>query len=232
MGFKVHKASVLTEEELGHLVVRGTGLNVAAKLQEHGAVAEEPCAAIIMSVEQGKVQGSMWMITGNMGSVKFSTGKVGGGRNVNVWLNLTDLTQFSFPRIVDPRESGNLSDWYEAIGLVTRLQDGIADLRDPSDIKQHELFEKKKGFSLRLTVVPLAMGLVTVWLGAAPGTPDMIKKTTIEQGLTEASALIPTTGVKLTKGMGMEAKGKLRPVESAFPGTGSSWGHVPIIEGN
>ena len=108
-----------------------------------------------------------------------NSGKVGGSRNVNVWLNLTDLTQFSFPRIVDPRESGNLSDWYEAIGLVTRLQDGIDDLKDPSEIKQHELFAKKKGFSLRLTVVPLAMGLVTVWLGAAPGTPDMIKKVAV-----------------------------------------------------
>ena len=74
MGFKVHKAPVLTEEELRHLVVHGTGLNVAAKLQKHGAVAEEPCKAIIMSVEQGKVQGSMWMVTGNLGSVKFSQG--------------------------------------------------------------------------------------------------------------------------------------------------------------
>ena len=74
------------------------------------------------------------------------------------------------------------------------------------------------------------MGLVTVWLGAAPGTPDMIKKTAIEHGLTEASALIPTTGVKLTKGKGMEAKGKFRPVESAFPGTGSSWGMYPLLK--
>ena len=53
-----------------------------------------------------------------------------------------------------------------------------------------------------------------MWLGAAPGTPDMIKKVAVEHGLTEASALIPTTGVKLTKGKGMEAKGKFRPVES------------------
>ena len=71
MGFKIHKASVLTEEELGHLIVRGTSLNVVAKLQEHGAMAEEPCAAIVMSVEQGKVQVSMWMVTGNLGNVKF-----------------------------------------------------------------------------------------------------------------------------------------------------------------
>ena len=97
-------------EELGHLTVRGAGLNAVAKLQGHGAKAEETCAAIVMAVEQGKVMGSMWMITWNLGHVKFSTGKVGGSRNLNVWLDLTDLTEFSFPRISDPRECGNLSD--------------------------------------------------------------------------------------------------------------------------
>ena len=103
-------------------------------------------------------------------------------------------------------------------------------MKDPAEIKQHELFDKKKGFSLRLTVIPLAMGLVTVWLGAAPGTPDTIKKAAADHGLTEASALIPTTAVKLTKGKGMEAKGKFRPVESAIPGTGK--GDVPLVKGN
>ena len=61
---------------------------------------------------------------------------------MNVWLNLTDLTEFSFYQISDPREPGNLSDWYEAIGLVTRLQDGLDDLKDPAEIKQHEPFDK------------------------------------------------------------------------------------------
>ena len=82
IGFKIQKACALTEEELGHLTVRGTGLNIVAKLQEHGAKAEEPCADIVMAVEQGKVLGSMWMV-----------------RNLNVLLNLTDLTEFSFSRI-------------------------------------------------------------------------------------------------------------------------------------
>ena len=78
-----------------------------------------------------------------------------------------------------------------------------------------------------MTVVPLAMGLVTVWLGAAPGPPAMIKKVAEDHGLTDASALIPTTAVKLTKGRGMEAKGKFRPVESGIPGTGKDGGCTP-----
>ena len=103
-------------------------------------------------------------------------------------------------------------------------------MEDPAEIKQHELFDKKKGFSLRLTVVPLAMGLVSVWLGAAPGTPAMIKKAAEDHGLKEASALIPTTAVKLSKGRGMEAKGKFRPVESGIPGTGKIWGMYPLLK--
>ena len=74
------------------------------------------------------------MISGNLGHVKFSTGRVGGSQNLNVWLNLTDMTEFSFPWISDPREYGNLSDWHEAIGLVTRLQDGLDDLNDPAGV--------------------------------------------------------------------------------------------------
>ena len=132
-----------------------------------------------------------------------------------------------FPNLSDPSECRNLSEWYKAIGLVRRLQDGVDDLEDPAEIKQHELFSEKQGFSLHLTVVPLAMGLVTVWLGAAPGTPAMIKKVAEDHGLTDAFALIPTTAVKLTKGRGTEAKGKFRPVESGIPDTGKDGGCTP-----
>ena len=55
MGFKIRKACVLTEQELGHLTVRGTGLNIVSKLQQHGAKAEELCAAIVIAVEYAKV---------------------------------------------------------------------------------------------------------------------------------------------------------------------------------
>ena len=49
MGFKIQKACVLTEQELGHLTVRGTGQNIVAKLQQHVAKAVEPCAAVVIA---------------------------------------------------------------------------------------------------------------------------------------------------------------------------------------
>ena len=78
MGFKIQKACVLTEQELGHLTVRGTGQNIVAKLQQHGAMAGEPCAAEVIVVEDAKVLGSVWIVSGNLGQVKFSTGRVEG----------------------------------------------------------------------------------------------------------------------------------------------------------
>ena len=57
----------------------------------------------------------------------------------------------------------------------------------------------------------------------------MNKKVAEDHGLTEASSLIPTTAVKLTKGKGMEAKGKFRPVESGIPGTGKGWTIFALI---
>ena len=80
MGFKVHKASVLSDEEQEALLVCGAGLNISAMLQKQGAVTGEPCAAIMISVETGKIKGSTWVVDGNLGQVGFSTGRVGGSR--------------------------------------------------------------------------------------------------------------------------------------------------------
>ena len=95
-------------------------------------MAGEPCVALGITEENAKVLGSVWMVSGNLGQVKFSTGRVGGSLNLNVWLDLSDLTEFTIP-----------NPWYEAFGLVRKLQDGVDDLEDSAEIKQHELFSKK-----------------------------------------------------------------------------------------
>jgi hypothetical protein len=128
---------VCTEHELGSITVRGTGLNIVAKLQHYGAMTGELCTELVIAVENVEVLGSVWMMSGTLGQVKFSTGRVGGSWNLNVWLDLSDMTELTFPNLSEPRECGNLSEWYEAFRLVRRLQDGVDDL-----------FSKKQGFSL------------------------------------------------------------------------------------
>ena len=109
MGFKLNKPRVLSYRELESLVVTGTGLNIGAMLRKHGAMPGEPCAAVMEAIEAGKIKGSYWLVEGNFGTVVFSTGRVGGHRNLNVEWNLTDLSKFVFPSDPDPRDYSNLS---------------------------------------------------------------------------------------------------------------------------
>ena len=59
----------------------------------------------------GKIKRSFWHVEGNLGTVLFSTGRVRGHRNLDVELNLTDLTKFVFPSDPDPRDFSNLGYW-------------------------------------------------------------------------------------------------------------------------
>jgi hypothetical protein len=47
----------LTIEEMGKLVVAGTGSDIKAKLEDCGAMGGEVCAAVIVSVEGGPGEG-------------------------------------------------------------------------------------------------------------------------------------------------------------------------------
>ena len=51
MGFKLNKHRILSEAELESLVVTGAGLNIGAMLRKHGAVAGEPCGAVMVTIE-------------------------------------------------------------------------------------------------------------------------------------------------------------------------------------
>ena len=55
MVFTLNKPKVLSTSELETLEVTGTGLNIGAELRKHGAQPGEPCAAIKVAVEAGKV---------------------------------------------------------------------------------------------------------------------------------------------------------------------------------
>ena len=111
-------------------------MNIGAMLRKHEAVAGEPCATVMVAIEAGKVKVSSWPLEGNLGTVVFSTGRVGGHRNLNVEVNLTDLSRFVFPTDSDPRDISNLSNWTEGLSLVTWLKDGSQDLTDLDDIKR------------------------------------------------------------------------------------------------
>ena len=93
VGFDTSEATTLTSEEMGQLVVAGTGSDIKPKLEACGATGGEVCAAIIVSVEGGKVKGSRWTLVGDMGMVDVSTHRLNGARGVIVTVDLTDMTK-------------------------------------------------------------------------------------------------------------------------------------------
>ena len=82
-------------EELKKLVVTGSGREpVEEKLKKCGVAPQEVCTSILMSVREGRVEGSKWMVTGSLERVTVLTQKLGGERGKTVELNMEDLSLF------------------------------------------------------------------------------------------------------------------------------------------
>ena len=116
--YNISKASTLTHQELERLRVMGVGMAINAKLAECGREAAEVTACILMSVEQGKIKGCKWLLSGGLGEVSVPTLRLGGKRGKTVKLDLKDLSRFDFPGDEDPREGVNRSEWMPAASVV------------------------------------------------------------------------------------------------------------------
>ena len=91
---------------------------------------------------------------------------------------------------------------------------------DIAEIKEHSFFKSDGGgFCLRLTVVPMAKGVTTLWMSAAPGNLDSLKKKLLALKVAETDPLIPTVGIKISPKGGMGATVKYVPEEGAGGGT-------------
>jgi hypothetical protein len=226
--FDTAEAAALSNEEMEKLVVRGSGSDIKAKLEACGATGGEVCAAIIISVEAGKVKGSKWTLVGDMGMVDVSTHRLDGARGVIVTVDLTDMTKFTFPGVTDPRNGSNRSDWIESVTLANKMITENETVTDKHTLTNMDYFTDGR-FSLRAVVVPIGMGETLIWVGAAPGTPAMIKEEAEKRGLTEYAPNIPTFGVKLVKkSKSNEAEGIMRPVEGDL--VTKKWGMYPLIQ--
>ena len=60
-------------------------------------------------------------------------------------------------------------------------------------------YMKQGGFSVRLIVLPMSMRKLCLWLGAAPGSPAMIKESAGANKANEHGDNIPTVYVSLHK---------------------------------
>ena len=105
------------------------------------------------------------------------------------------------------------------------------DTVDTGVIKENSFFKSVGGgFCLRLTVVTMAKGMTTLWMSAAPGNMDNLNKKLDKLKVAETSPLIPTIGIKITKGMGLTARYVPEEGAGGGPATAKGWGQYPLIQ--
>ena len=225
--YNISKASTLTHQELERLRVMGVGMAINAKLAECGGEAAEITACILMSVEQGKIKGCKWLLSGGLGEVSVPTLRLGGERGKTVKLDLKDLTVFNFPGDEDPREGVNRSEWMPAASVVSKIiTRDKRTLTDKKDIEDDELMVSG-GFSIRITVLPIKLGRVAIWVGAAPGSPATIKEEADKRGLNAHAATIPTLGIQLGGKGNNPVQARMSPSEGEL--LSNNWGMYPLL---
>ena len=225
--YDISKASTLTNQEVDRLKVMGIGMEVNAKIAECGGEPAGATAAILMSVEKGAIKGCKWLLTGGFGEVAVPTQRLGGERGKTVMLDLRDLSRFNFPGDEDPRNAVNRSEWMPAASVVSKII--TRDKRvitDKKDIEEDEMMAAG-GFSVRITVLPMRVGRVAIWMGAAPGSPTSIKAEAEKRGLDAYVASIPTLGVQLGSKGNNPAQARMCPSEGEI--LSNKWGMYPLI---
>ena len=195
----------LTARNKADLTVAASKSTIQEELKRRGAVASRATGTVVVVVEKGKVQGSRWMMVGNLGPVWVTGDKLGLKKNVEASINLSDLTSWEFPTAKDSRINSNQSFWKDGGEVTTSLKDGTQMLDDGNKIKSHSMITSP-GFSLRLTVAPGKGGTILMWLSVAPLSLAKLKVECITRDLDITSPFIPTYGAKLPPGLAKQMK--------------------------
>ena len=155
------------------------------------------------------------------------TQRLGGERGKTVMLDLRDLSRFNFPGDEDPRNAVNRSEWMPAASVVSKIitRDKKV-LTDKKDLEEDELMAAG-GFSVRITVLPIRLGRVAIWMGAAPGSPALIKAEAERRGLNAYAADIPTLGIQLGSKENNPVQARMCPSEGEI--LSNKWGMYPLI---
>ena len=225
--YDISKATTLSTSELASLKVTGM-VEFKNKMADFSGGAQIPTAGVLMAVESGKVKGSKWVLTGDLGQASVHTQRLGGDRGQTVTLDLSDLTKFRFDGETDPRNGANRSDWVPVQELMVKIESSRDKTvtTDPKSMEEDN-FIKKGGCSVRVTILPTGAGKAALWMGAAPGSPTMIKEVAQKKGLEASAATIPTVAVKL--GSKSESCAKIRVAPAEGKPVSKGWGIYPLL---
>ena len=129
----------------------GLGTHVGRTLRRAGWNGKTPVASVVMTIENGKVMGSRWVLRGNLGQVKVPLRRVQEeDQHLKATIDLRDLSQVTFPSLTNPAEGrANHSEWVDGADWILQLSPTKGEtLTDRSTIMEHP-FMKETGFSLR-----------------------------------------------------------------------------------
>ena len=133
----------LTARNKADLTVAASKSTIQEELKRRGAVASRATGTVVIVVEKGQVQGSRWMVAGNLGPVWVTGDKLGLKKNVEASINLSDLTSWDFPTAKDTRTNSNQSFWKDGSEVTTSLKDGTQMLDDLNKIKSHSMITSR-----------------------------------------------------------------------------------------
>ena len=72
------------EQNKDDLTVTSAANTIKFELQRHGSIVTQATGSIVLNVESGRVNGSRWFLTGNLGSIAFRGDKLGLKKSVEV----------------------------------------------------------------------------------------------------------------------------------------------------
>ena len=121
----------------------------------------------------------------------------------------------------------NRSEWMPAASVLSKIitRDKKV-LTDKKDLEEDELMAAG-GFSVRITVLPIRLGRVAIWMGAAPGSPALIKAEAERRSLNAYVASIPTLGIQLGSKENNPVQARMCPSEGEI--LSNKWGMYPLI---
>ena len=82
----------LGEQNKDNLTVTSSSNTIEFELQRRGAVATQATGAIVLNVEAGRVKGSRWFLTGDLGVIVIKGDKLGLKKTVEVTVDLKKIS--------------------------------------------------------------------------------------------------------------------------------------------
>ena len=98
----------------------GLGTHMGRTLRRAGWNGKTPVASVVMTIENGKVMGSRWVLRGNLGKVKVPLRRVQEeDQHLKATIDLRELSQVTFPSLTNPAEGrANHSEWVDGADWI------------------------------------------------------------------------------------------------------------------